>query len=80
MMTANVAQATSSLSSAQLRALEGNRNPLTSLAKAGVSLAKLELANSLSYAGRAVSDAAYNFAHPNSLSRDSGALRALHAA
>jgi hypothetical protein len=79
MMTANVAQATSGLSSAKLRALEG-RNPLTSLARAGVSLARLELANSLSHAGRAVSDAAYNFAHPKSLLRDSEAIRALHAA
>ena len=80
MMTANVARATSSLSSAQLRALEGNRNPLTSLAQAARSLAKLELASSVSFAKKAVFDAAYNFAHPNSLSRDSGALRALHAA
>jgi hypothetical protein len=79
MMTANVAQATSSLSSAKLGASEG-KNPLNSLAKAGVSLARLELANSLSHVGRAVSDAAYNFAHPNSLLRDSEAIRALHAA
>lgn len=78
MMTANVASATNSLSSAKLRVEE--RNPLRSLAKAGVSLARLELANSFSCLGKAVSDAAYNFAHPRSLMRESKALKALHAA
>jgi len=77
-MTANVASATNSLSSAKLRVEE--RNPLRSLAKAGVSFARLELANSISCLGKAVSEAAYNFAHPRSLMRESEALRALHAA
>jgi len=79
MTTANVAnRATNSLSSAKLGAED--RNPLRSLAQAGVSLARLELANSASCLGKAVSDAAYNFAHPRSLMRESEALRALHAA
>jgi len=77
-MTANVASATNSLSSAKLRVEE--RNPLRSLAKAGVSFARLELANSISCLGKAVSEAAYNFAHPRSLMRESKALKALHAA
>ena len=80
MTTANVAnRATNSLSSAKLGVTE-DRNPLRSLAQAGVSFARLELANSASCLGKAVSEAAYNFAHPRSLMRESEALRALHAA
>jgi hypothetical protein len=79
MMTANVASATNSLSSAKL-GVRQERNPARSLAQAGVSLARLELANSISCLGKAVSDAAYNFAHPRSLMRESEAVRALHAA
>ena len=79
MMTENVASATNSLSSAKLGARQ-ERNPAKSLAEAGVSLARLELANSFSCLGKAVRDAAYNFAHPQSLMRDSRVLKALHRA
>jgi hypothetical protein len=79
MTTANVASATNSLSSAQL-GVSQDRNPARSLVQAGVSLARLELTKSFSCLGKAVSDAAYNFAHPQSLMRDSQALKALHAA
>lgn len=80
MTTANVAnRATNSLSSAKL-GVSQDRNPARSLVQAGVSLARLELSNSASCLVRAVSDAAYNFAHPRSLMRESEALRALHAA
>ena len=80
MTTANVAnRATNSLSSAKL-GVSQDRNPARSLVQAGVSLARLELTNSFSCLGKAVSDAAYNFAHPRSLMRESKALKALHAA
>ena len=78
MMTANVASATNSLSSAKLGVTE-DRNPLRSLARAGGALLRAELFNSTSYVGQAVKIAARNFAGFENPAR-SEAVKALHAA
>lgn len=77
MTTANVASATTSLSSAKLRVED--RNPLRYLAKAGGALLRAELFDSASYAGQAVKIAARNFAGLENTAR-SEAVKALHAA
>jgi len=78
MMTANVASATNSLSSAKLRVSQ-ERNPAISLAKAAGALLRAELFNSASYVGQAVKIAARNFAGFENPAR-SEAVKALHAA
>ncbi len=78
MMTANVASATNSLSSAKL-GVTGDRNPLRYLALAGGALLRAELFNSASYVGQAVKIAARNFAGLENPAR-SEAVKALHAA
>jgi|GEM_PF-5009826 len=78
MMTANVASATNSLSSAKLRVSQ-DRNPARSLAKAAGALFRAELFNSASYVGQAVKIAAINFAGLENPAR-SEAVRAFHAA
>ena len=77
MMTANVASATNSLSSAKLRVTEDN-NPLRSLAYAGSALLRAEFLNSASYLGKAVKIAARNFVGLENSAR-SKAVIALHA-
>jgi len=77
-MTANVASATNSLSSAKLRVTE-DKNPLRSLANAGSALLRAEFFNSASYMCQAVKIAARNFAGLENSAR-SEAVKALHAA